>query len=339
MYEHPPQESSEPVEIMRGRSETNRTTGALALNNSHSRDLNGERGFDEDILTQYLREISVHPLLTKEDEQHHGATIMRGNEAAKQLADKNQKLTDIERAQLQRSVRRGEASSDLFIKANLRLVVSIAKRYQKPGMTLLDIIQEGNFGLMTAVEKFDYRKGFKFSTYATWWIRQAITRGIGNKGRLIRTPVNVLAEMNTLEKMRDNFFAEYHRWPTLAEITQETNYSEEKIYDLDIHKHLEPISYNAPLDEDGKHSLVDIVSNPNQKPVEDAAFEQLEPNTELLDIVNSTVPPTAASILIMYAGLDGQKRMTFDQIAAKLKIHNRTASRNMRHTLSMFDHP
>ncbi|HNO44242.1 MAG TPA: sigma-70 family RNA polymerase sigma factor, partial [Microthrixaceae bacterium] len=137
---------------------------------------------DEDLVRRYLAEIGRHDLLTKDDEARLARVMEDGAAAARELGS-GAAIPATRRRQMQRRVRAGEAAAEQFVQANLRLVVSIAKRYQSSGVPLLDLIQEGNLGLMHAVEKFDWRKGFKFSTYATWWIRQAITRGIANTGR------------------------------------------------------------------------------------------------------------------------------------------------------------
>jgi RNA polymerase sigma factor (sigma-70 family) len=146
---------------------------------------------EEDLVRLYLTDIGQYPLLTKDDEVRLAQTIEAGRDAEQELgAAKPKDVTPSKRRELKRKIMTGEGAQQTFVQSNLRLVVSIAKKYQASGLPLLDLIQEGNLGLMHAVEKFDWRKGFKFSTYATWWIRQAITRGIANTGRTIRLPVH-----------------------------------------------------------------------------------------------------------------------------------------------------
>src|SRR5438876_7882590 len=145
---------------------------------------------EEDLVRLYLTDIGQYPLLTKDDEVRLAQAIEGGNEARQNLERGGKDLTPARKRELRRQARDGEDAERTFVQSNLRLVVSIAKKYQASGLPLLDLIQEGNLGLMHAVEKFDWRKGFKFSTYATWWIRQAITRGIANTGRTIRLPVH-----------------------------------------------------------------------------------------------------------------------------------------------------
>ena len=145
---------------------------------------------EEDLVRLYLTDIGQYPLLTKDDEVRLAQQIEAGNTAREELDAGGKKLTPAKKRELRRCARHGDEAQRTFVQSNLRLVVSIAKKYQASGLPLLDLIQEGNLGLMHAVEKFDWRKGFKFSTYATWWIRQAITRGIANTGRTIRLPVH-----------------------------------------------------------------------------------------------------------------------------------------------------
>src|SRR5437868_9574313 len=144
---------------------------------------------EEDLVRLYLTDIGQYPLLTKDDEVRLAQAIESGNDARGELDSTTKDASPTRRRELKRAIKLGADAQQTFVQSNLRLVVSIAKKYQASGLPLLDLIQEGNLGLMHAVEKFDWRKGFKFSTYATWWIRQAITRGIANTGRTIRLPV------------------------------------------------------------------------------------------------------------------------------------------------------
>ncbi len=156
---------------------------------------------EEDLVRLYLTDIGQYPLLTKDDEVRLAQAIEAGNEARANL-EVAKELTPARKRELRKQLREGEDAERTFVQSNLRLVVSIAKKYQASGLPLLDLIQEGNLGLMHAVEKFDWRKGFKFSTYATWWIRQAITRGIANTGRTIRLPVHAGDTLARLQKAR-----------------------------------------------------------------------------------------------------------------------------------------
>ena len=155
----------------------------------------------EDLVRLYLEDVGRHNLLTKDDESRLAQAIETGTAATERLATAK-KLTPTQRRSLKREIRQGEEAHRQFVNSNLRLVVSIAKKYQSSGLPLLDIVQEGNLGLIHAVDKFDWRKGFKFSTYATWWIRQAIQRGIANSARVIRLPVHAGDMLTALLKMR-----------------------------------------------------------------------------------------------------------------------------------------
>ena len=172
---------------------------------------------DEDLVRVYLDEIGRHELLTKDDEARLAQEIDAGRVARAKLEQAGRTKRS-ERRALEAAVERGEQARREFIQSNLRLVVSIAKKYQASGLPLLDLVQEGNLGLMHAVEKFDWRKGFKFSTYATWWIRQAIQRGIANTGRTIRLPAHAGDNLLRLHRVRAQLEAELEREPTVAEL-------------------------------------------------------------------------------------------------------------------------
>jgi RNA polymerase sigma factor (sigma-70 family) len=174
-----------------------------------------------DLVRLYLDEIGRHPLLTAADEVRLG-TIVRAGLAARVRLDSDYPLTSAERGELRRTVRKGEDATAQFVRANLRLVVSVARRYHYPGVSLLDLVQDGNLGLLHAVEKFDPRMGYKFSTYATWWIRQAISRGVDAAGKTIRVPSHAEEQLRVLGRARDDFESEHGRKPTVAEMSRET---------------------------------------------------------------------------------------------------------------------
>ena len=186
---------------------------------------------DEDLVRVYLDEIGRHELLTKDDEARLAQDIDAGRDARAKL-DEPAPIKRNDRRKLEEAVLRGEAARREFIQSNLRLVVSIAKKYQASGLPLLDLVQEGNLGLMHAVEKFDWRKGFKFSTYATWWIRQAIQRGIANTGRTIRLPAHAGDNLLRLHRVRAQLEAELEREPTVVELARELDVAEEKVTEL-----------------------------------------------------------------------------------------------------------
>ena len=183
---------------------------------------------EEDLVRLYLTDIGQYALLTKDDEVRLAKAIEAGKEAQVELAEQEKTLSPTKKRELKRAAKEGETAERAFVQSNLRLVVSIAKKYQASGLPLLDLIQEGNLGLMHAVEKFDWRKGFKFSTYATWWIRQAITRGIANTGRTIRLPVHAGDTLARLQKARSRLELKYGRPATLAELSKEVEMPETK---------------------------------------------------------------------------------------------------------------
>src|SRR5438128_10989560 len=174
----------------------------------------------EDLVRLYLEDVGRHDLLTKDDEVRLAQAIEAGV-AARAEFEAAKKLTPTQRRQLRRGIRLGEEAHRQFVNSNLRLVVSIAKKYQSSGLPLLDIVQEGNLGLIHAVDKFDWRKGFKFSTYATWWIRQAIQRGIANSARVIRLPVHAGDNLHRLHQARAVLETRFGRSPTVAELAIE----------------------------------------------------------------------------------------------------------------------
>src|SRR5262245_16212101 len=184
---------------------------------------------EEDLVRLYLTDIGQYPLLTKDDEVRLAQAIEAGNAARLELEAGGRSLPPARKRELRRSSRDGEDAERTFVQSNLRLVVSVAKKDQASGLPLLDLIQEGNLGLMHAVEKFDWRKGFKFSTYATWWIRQAITRGIANTGRTIRLPVHAGDTLARLQKARARLELKYGRPATLAELAAEVEMPEDKV--------------------------------------------------------------------------------------------------------------
>ena len=186
---------------------------------------------EEDLVRLYLNDIGKHSLLTKDDEARLAQAIEAGRAARAEMGASRQ-LTVPRKRELRRAIREGDEAAETFVKANLRLVVSIAKKYQAAELPLLDLVQEGNLGLMHAVEKFDWRKGFKFSTYATWWIRQAITRGIANTGRTVRLPVHAGDLLTRVTKARGRLEGQLGRRPTSAELANDLELEEEKVIEI-----------------------------------------------------------------------------------------------------------
>src|SRR5580698_4246928 len=231
-------------------------------------------GDDADLVKLYLRDIGRYPLLTKDDEARLAQAIEAGHEATATLADPSSKPTPAKKRELRRIQCAAAAAQQTFVSSNLRLVVSIAKKYQASGLPLLDLVQEGNLGLIHAVEKFDWRKGFKFSTYATWWIRQAITRGIANTGRTIRLPVHAGDQVSALRKMRAQLETELGRKPTNADLTEALGWREGQVEEV-LRFAAEPLSLSEPLREDGDAELGDVVEDRSAVSPFDAAAAAL----------------------------------------------------------------
>jgi RNA polymerase primary sigma factor len=228
-------------------------------------------GTGPDPLRQYLGEIGRYELLDRAAEQRLGRLIGAGRDAARTLAaDAAGLLTPARREELAALVAEGESASRAFLHANLRLVVSVAKRYRSSGMPLLDLVQEGNLGLMHALEKFDFSKGFKFSTYAVWWIRQSITRAIANTGRTIRLPVHAGESVSRVQKAQAQLEGELGRPPRIDELATETGLSEGRVEEAMILVH-EPRSLFDALSAEGDTELADVIADPGAA----AAFDQL----------------------------------------------------------------
>ena len=204
----------------------------------------------------YLDGVSQHILLSAEDEVRLARTMELAKKAQFRLDTGDHSEDELER--LRAYVEYGEEAKMAFIRANLRLVISIAKKYTGRGLELLDLIQEGNLGLIRAVEKFDWRKGFKFSTYATWWIRQAITRGLGNNARTIRLPVHMVDVVRTIHDTKDALTDELHRPPTSEEISEASGLDVAKV-EAALVAPLETVSLDKPVGDDGEGELHEFV--------------------------------------------------------------------------------
>ena len=227
-----------------------------------------EGGADADLLRMYLNEIGQHDLLTREDEQRIGRVIDAGRRAAATLEKDGEALPEATLAELRAAVAAGERAAKSFVEANLRLVVSIAKRYQSSGVPLLDLVQEGNMGLIHALEKFDFGRGFKFSTYATWWIRQAITRAIANTSRTIRLPVHAGETVTRVQWAKAHLESELGRAPRVEELADECDMNCERVTEaLRLAPH--PASIFEPLAADGEFTLADVIQDPEAVPAID----------------------------------------------------------------------
>ena len=291
---------------------------------------------EEDLVRLYLTDIGQYPLLTKEGEVRLAQQIEAGVEARTALAAKDGSLAPARKRELKRNLKRGDDAQRTFVQSNLRLVVSIAKKYQASGLPLLDLIQEGNLGLMHAVEKFDWRKGFKFSTYATWWIRQAITRGIANTGRTIRLPVHAGDTLARLQKARSRLELKFGRQATLSELAAEVEMSEEKVTEA-LRFAAEPLSLSEPLREDGDAELGDVVEDRSaDSPFEMAAISLLP---EEISRLLAPLDIREREILKLRFGLDRGEPRTLEEVGEHFNLTRERIRQIEARAMSKLRHP
>jgi RNA polymerase sigma factor (sigma-70 family) len=271
---------------------------------------------DQDLVRLYLNEVGRYALLTKADEARLGQLVQSGQEAKAELTG-GATLPAAPRRQLRRAVQAGETAMDAFVKANLRLVVSVASKYQWSGLPLLDLVQEGNLGLIHAVEKFDWRKGFKFSTYATWWIRQAIGRAIDNTGRTIRLPGHVGDQVRKVRKARTTLEARLGRAPTDAELAEEAGFPEQLIADL-LRYDEDPISLAGWVGEGDDTELGDLVADRSAPSPFDEVAGRLLP--EEIERLLSPLSVNEREVLRLRYGLDQGEPRTLEQVGVALDL-------------------
>ena len=229
---------------------------------------------ESELLRQYLDDIGTYPLLNADDERRLAAVIVQARVAQERL-DTDPAPKGRERTELNRVIRAGDAARAEFIQCNLRLVVSVARRYEGAGLGLLDLIQEGNLGLMRAVEGFDHQKGFKFSTYATWWIRQSIGRALADSSRTIRVPSHVREVYSLIDQSTDKLAAELDRQPTVEEVAELSGVSPERV--ALVRQHRRPlVSLSTPLDAEGETELGEIIPDDGAISPYEAAAAALE---------------------------------------------------------------
>ena len=295
-----------------------------------------DREPQEDLVRLYLNEIGRYQLLTKADEEELGRTIEAGREAARELAEDGGTLSRTRRRELQREVRAGDDAAQRFVLANLRLVVSIAKRYQASGLPLLDLVQEGNLGLLHAVEKFDYRKGFKFSTYATWWIRQAITRGIANTSRSIRLPVHAGDLATQFLRTHARLESEMGRPPTVEEVAHELSVKPERIRETLAHT-TDILSLSEPLRDDGDTELQDVIEDRNAAVPSEAALVTVI--AEEIGKVLSVLDDRERDILRLRFGLDRGEPRTLDEVGQIFDLTRERVRQIEARAMSKLRHP
>nr|WP_330393243.1 RNA polymerase sigma factor RpoD [Butyrivibrio hungatei] len=273
----------------------------------------------EDPVRMYLKEIGKVPLLTADQEIEFAKAMEAGIDAQAQLdedKDKN-KLSDAKKKELNAIIYEGEEAKKRLAEANLRLVVSIAKRYVGRGMLFLDLIQEGNLGLIKAVEKFDFRKGFKFSTYATWWIRQAITRAIADQARTIRIPVHMVETINKLIRVSRQLLQELGREPLPEEVAKEMNMPVERVREI-LKISQEPVSLETPIGEEEDSHLGDFIQDDNVPvPADAAAFTLLK---EQLVEVLGTLTEREQKVLRLRFGLDDGRARTLEEVGKEFNV-------------------
>jgi RNA polymerase primary sigma factor len=269
----------------------------------------------EDPIRMYLREIGRIDLLTAQEETQLAQQVERGELACQRLQEGG--FVREERAVLQQWVCEGEAARQHLINANLRLVVSIAKKYVGRGLSFLDLIQEGNIGLMRATEKFDYTKGFKFSTYATWWVRQAITRSISDQSRTIRLPVHVGETINRVKKTAHVLQQALQREPTAAEIAEACELSEDKVRRVLEAARL-PVSLEQPVGEDGDSVLGDFIEDDSaNQPIDTAEHQILR---EQIETVLLRLPERERKIIQLRYGLNDGRYRTLEEVGKEFGI-------------------
>ncbi|MFF9458280.1 sigma-70 family RNA polymerase sigma factor [Streptomyces flaveolus] len=270
---------------------------------------------EPDLLGQYLAQIGATPLLTAEDEVRLAQRMQAGVRALDELAaaDAGEPApAPGRRRALEKTVHDGQAAKDHMVRANLRLVVSMAKRHAHRGLPLLDVIQEGNLGLIRAVEKFDHTKGFKFSTYATWWIRQAIERGLATHARTVRLPVHVVEQLQKLAKVERRLRGSLDREPTVEEVAAESGIDAEKVVWL-RRVGRDAVSLDTPVDETGETVVGDLIPDTEVlRAPEVAEFRALA--EELREAVGTLAPRDALILSLRYGLHDGRPR-TLQQVA------------------------
>ena len=298
----------------------------------------GEGG-TSDTVRMYLREIGEVDLLTVEDERRLAQLIEEGQIAAgtiDRIEEDGGVVEGIEGRMLIRAVNRGERAKSELTQANLRLVVSIAKRYSGRGMQLLDLVQEGNLGLMRAVDKFDYTKGFKFSTYATWWIRQAITRSIADQARTIRIPVHMVEHMNRVTRAKRQMHQELEREPTIDELAGRVLLEPDRVREL-LRYSQDPLSLDSPIGEEDESNLGDFIEDDTVDGPADAATRAML--TQAVGEVLGELSEREQEIVRLRFGLDGGQAKTLEEVGREFGVTRERIRQIEAKTLAKLRHP
>ena len=273
-----------------------------------------------DPVRMYLKEIGKIPLLTAEQEVDLAKRIEKGAKAQTELdsaAAQGTELSAEEKKALEADVADGASAKEQLIEANLRLVVSIAGHYNNRGMLYLDLIQEGNMGLIKAADKFDYSKGFKFSTYATWWIRQSITRALADQARTIRIPVHMVETINRLIRTSRQLMQELGREPTTAELAEAMHLSESRVGEI-IKIAQDPVSLETPIGEEEDSHLGDFIPDESAPAPADAAYYTLQ-REQLMEVLD-TLSEREKKVLILRYGLEGGRSYTLEEVGEQFHV-------------------
>ncbi|MFF5088407.1 RNA polymerase sigma factor [Streptomyces niveus] len=331
-----------PEEVQAGKGEEEETEGenkGFVLSDDDEDDAPAQQvavaGATADPVKDYLKQIGKVPLLNAEQEVELAKRIEAGLFAEDKLANADKLAPKLKR-ELEIIAEDGRRAKNHLLEANLRLVVSLAKRYTGRGMLFLDLIQEGNLGLIRAVEKFDYTKGYKFSTYATWWIRQAITRAMADQARTIRIPVHMVEVINKLARVQRQMLQDLGREPTPEELAKELDMTPEKV--IEVQKYgREPISLHTPLGEDGDSEFGDLIEDSEAVvPADAVSFTLLQ---EQLHSVLDTLSEREAGVVSMRFGLtDGQPK-TLDEIGKVYGVTRERIRQIESKTMSKLRHP
>ncbi|MGC1376533.1 MAG: sigma-70 family RNA polymerase sigma factor [Anaerolineales bacterium] len=288
----------------------------------------------DDTIGLYLKEVSRVPLLTAEEEVELAQRIERGRIAREELARGN--ASQRRRIELRKLIEDGWAAREHLITANSRLVISVAKKYMGRGVPFLDLIQEGNIGLIRATKKFDYRRGHKFSTYATWWIRQAVTRAIADQGRTIRVPVHMGDQINKLLRVQHQLTQRLGREPSVEELANALEVPPKKVENM-IQVARRPLSLETPTDDEEDSVLGDFIEDDDAAPPDDTATYNLL-REHLTEVLNSLPPREVRILQLRYGLLDGQA-YTLEEVGRKMGVTRERVRQIEAQALSRLRHP
>ncbi|HZD66839.1 MAG TPA: sigma-70 family RNA polymerase sigma factor [Acidimicrobiales bacterium] len=295
----------------------------------------------EDVLTQYFTDVRRHRLLTKDDEVRLGQAVAAGQRAEAELAEADTTpgtpLPRARRAELGRVARAGHTAQEEFIQANLRLVIAIAKRYRSSGLPLEDLVQEGNLGLLKAVERFDWRRGFRFSTYASWWIRQAIAQGVRQSAHAIYRPAHVCDRVRLVQDAQQRLEAVLGRRPRVGELASETALPEHQVLEV-LRLVVEPRSLSEPASRDGNETpLAEVIADPST----DSPFERLATALLPAELARflSPLDEREQRVLCLRYGLQGYEPLTLAEVSHTLGLTSQRISQITEGAIAKLRHP